>query len=173
METESYSTAVKYFSRARRTLDHYKHMPSFKGIEDDCSNIILKLKSVLREKFNSENSTPGKLIEAADLLMQLDEPVQNLVDCYIQRSFDMSDSSKRSRPANRLFCVKGRTSGSTLTSLCSSRTLRLQSIQLKIKQPALTYLNSSTQAVQCFSVIYQSRSKYTMKFFSINQTHSM
>jgi hypothetical protein len=85
METESYSMAVKYFSRARRALDHYKHMPSFKGIEDDCSNIIVKLKSVLRDKFNADDSSPGELIEAADLLMQLDEPAQNLVDCYILR----------------------------------------------------------------------------------------
>merc|ERR1712127_19724 len=44
IEQESYTMAVKYYCKARKTLDHYKQMPTFQSIEDDCTSIINNLK---------------------------------------------------------------------------------------------------------------------------------
>jgi vacuolar protein sorting-associated protein 51 len=84
----SYASAVKYYTKARRTLDRYKHMSTFKSIEDDCAQIIQVLKRKLYERLNATDTTQDIVSESVDLLAQLDEPVENLLNKYIERVED-------------------------------------------------------------------------------------
>jgi hypothetical protein len=81
----SYSLAVKYYCKARKTLDHYKQMPTFKNIEDDCKLIINNLKLKLYENIDSLESSSEKISESVNLLYQLDEPINNLCSKYLNR----------------------------------------------------------------------------------------
>ncbi len=83
MEQESYSLAVKYYCRARRTLDHYKQMPTFRSIEDECSAIIKILKARLYERLDSSDRLAQ---EAVDLLSKLGEPIKVLCAKYVARA---------------------------------------------------------------------------------------
>lgn len=53
MELEAYGQAVRYYSKARSILHQYQHMPSFRGIQDDCQKIMADLAQKLRVKFRS------------------------------------------------------------------------------------------------------------------------
>lgn len=85
----SYSMAVKYYSKARKTLDRYKQMPTFKSIEDDCQTIIKQLKLKLYERIDnnssSDTNSSESIFESVSLLYQLDEPMENLCSKYIDR----------------------------------------------------------------------------------------
>jgi vacuolar protein sorting-associated protein 51 len=86
INNNNYSTAVKYYCKARRTLDHYKQMPSFQSIEDDCTLIIANLKSKLYVNVNSIGSSPELVVESFQLLIQLDEPVDKLCNEFMRRT---------------------------------------------------------------------------------------
>jgi vacuolar protein sorting-associated protein 51 len=78
--------AVKYYSKARKTLDRYKQMSTFKSIEDDCQAIIKDLKLKLYERIDSSSDNSSESIfESVNLLHQLDEPMENLCSKYIER----------------------------------------------------------------------------------------
>lgn len=81
----AYLKAVVYYSKARKTLDHYKHMPTFKNIEDDCITIINKLKKKLYERIELSDSSTETVLESINLLNQLGEPMGNLCSRYIER----------------------------------------------------------------------------------------
>lgn len=85
-EPESYKLAVKYYSKARRTLEHYRHMPTFVNIDNECQQIISNLKSKLYDRLNSTESSFEIIAESVDLLTQLDEPMDNLCSKYICRA---------------------------------------------------------------------------------------
>lgn len=51
VELEAYSTAVRYHGRARAVLHHYRHLPSFHGIQADCQVIMAGLAQRLRQRF--------------------------------------------------------------------------------------------------------------------------
>lgn len=81
----SYSRAVVYYLKARKTLDHYKHMPTFKNIEDECLQIMAKLKRKLYEIIESPDSSTDNVLESINLLSQLGEPMGDLCSTYIER----------------------------------------------------------------------------------------
>ena len=85
VENESYSSAVRYYCKAKRALDHYKQMPSFKGIDDDCNKIINNLKSILNKKYDAAESSTDTILECAELLIQLDESPEDICRKYIER----------------------------------------------------------------------------------------
>lgn len=81
-----------YFLKARKTLDHYKHMPTFKNIEDDCLSIMSKLKVRLYERIEASStasdtthSTAESVLESISLLHELGEPMGDLCSTYIER----------------------------------------------------------------------------------------
>ena len=78
--------AVKYYCKARRTLDHYKQMPTFRSIEDDCTSIINNLKIKLYERLDSTDSSQETISESVDLLYKLGEPMEQLCTKYISRA---------------------------------------------------------------------------------------
>lgn len=82
---ESYARAVMYYMKARKTLDHYKHMPTFKNIEDECLQIMGKLKRKLYETIESPESSTERVLESINLLSQLGEPMGELCSTYIER----------------------------------------------------------------------------------------
>lgn len=55
LELQAYAQAVRSHRRARCVLQQYSHLPSFKGIQDDCHAIMDKLAQELRQKFRWES----------------------------------------------------------------------------------------------------------------------
>lgn len=53
LELQAYAQAVRSYRHARCVLQQYSHLPSFKGIQDDCHTIMNKLAQELRQKFRS------------------------------------------------------------------------------------------------------------------------
>lgn len=53
-------------------------MPSLQGIKSDCEVILIDLKAALRQQFSNPQATAKELAESVDLLLQLNEPAQEL-----------------------------------------------------------------------------------------------
>uniref|UniRef100_A0A8C7T5R4 Vacuolar protein sorting-associated protein 51 homolog n=1 Tax=Oncorhynchus mykiss TaxID=8022 RepID=A0A8C7T5R4_ONCMY len=83
LELQAYSQAVSSHRRARCVLQQYSHMPSFRGIQDDCHAIMDKLAQELRQKFRDGGSSAKDLSECVELLLQLDEPAEELCDKFL------------------------------------------------------------------------------------------
>ncbi|CAL1573815.1 unnamed protein product [Knipowitschia caucasica] len=83
LELQAYSQAVNSHRRARCVLQQYSHLPSFKGIQDDCHVIMDKLAQELRHKFRDGGSSSKDLSECVELLLQLDEPAEELCDKFL------------------------------------------------------------------------------------------
>ncbi|KAK3590122.1 hypothetical protein CHS0354_041171 [Potamilus streckersoni] len=83
IEMQAYSQAVRYYTKAQRVLHQYQHMPSFQGIHKDCTDIITELRQKLRNHFKDRESTPKQLAECVDLLLQLNEPAEELCDEFL------------------------------------------------------------------------------------------
>ncbi|KTG36492.1 hypothetical protein cypCar_00006374 [Cyprinus carpio] len=61
LELQAYAQAVSSHRRARCVLQQYSHMPSFRGIQDDCHVIMEQLAQQLRQKFRSK-LLPGSAV---------------------------------------------------------------------------------------------------------------
>ncbi|XP_066466524.1 vacuolar protein sorting-associated protein 51 homolog [Tiliqua scincoides] len=86
VELEAYGQAVRYYSKARSILHQYQHMPSFRGIQDDCQKIMADLAQKLREKFRDGGSSAKDLAECVELLLQLGEPAEELCDEFLSHA---------------------------------------------------------------------------------------
>ncbi|KAK3094365.1 hypothetical protein FSP39_000798 [Pinctada imbricata] len=86
IEMQAYSQAVRYYSKAKRILHQYQHMPSFQGINEDCSQIIQHLCQKLREQFKDKESSPKQLADCVDLLLQLNEPAEGLCEEFLSHA---------------------------------------------------------------------------------------
>ncbi|XP_078058912.1 vacuolar protein sorting-associated protein 51 homolog [Mustelus asterias] len=83
IELEAYGQAVRYYSKARSVLHQYQHMPSFQGIQNDCQKIMSDLAQKLREKFRDSGSSAKDLAQCVELLLQLEEPAEELCDEFL------------------------------------------------------------------------------------------
>lgn len=81
---QKYGHAVKYYSKASRLLNHYKHMAAFKGIEKDCHNIMEKVKAEIWAGMTGSNVTLQKIADETKLLVLLDEDYRKLWKQYIK-----------------------------------------------------------------------------------------
>ena len=61
-------------------------MPSFHGIEKDCSAIVIKLKSLLKERLDDKDSSTTTVAETVDLLLELNEPPEVLCQQFLEKS---------------------------------------------------------------------------------------
>uniref|UniRef100_A0A8C2EXR2 Vacuolar protein sorting-associated protein 51 homolog n=1 Tax=Cyprinus carpio TaxID=7962 RepID=A0A8C2EXR2_CYPCA len=88
LELQAYAQAVSSHRRARCVLQQYSHMPSFRGIQDDCHVIMEQLAQQLRQKFRSVDggSSAKDLSECVELLLQLDEPAEELCDKFLSHA---------------------------------------------------------------------------------------
>uniref|UniRef100_A0A8C5E125 Vacuolar protein sorting-associated protein 51 homolog n=1 Tax=Gouania willdenowi TaxID=441366 RepID=A0A8C5E125_GOUWI len=111
LELQAYSQAVSSHRRARCVLQQYSHLPSFRGIQDDCHAIMDKLAQELRQKFRDGGTSAKDLSECVELLLQLDEPAEELCDKFL--------SHARSRLESDLQAASPNENISNLTSLPS------------------------------------------------------
>ncbi|XP_041949505.1 vacuolar protein sorting-associated protein 51 homolog [Alosa sapidissima] len=86
LELQAYAQAVSSHRRARCVLQQYSHMPSFRGIQDDCNAIMEQLAQQLRQKFRDGGSNAKDLSECVELLLQLDEPAEELCDKFLSHA---------------------------------------------------------------------------------------
>ncbi|KAF3841331.1 hypothetical protein F7725_007193 [Dissostichus mawsoni] len=86
LEMQAYAQAVRSHRLARCVLQQYSHLPSFKGIQDDCHAIMDKLAQELRQKFRDGGSSAKDLSECVELLLQLDEPAEELCDKFLSHA---------------------------------------------------------------------------------------
>ncbi|XP_048853895.1 vacuolar protein sorting-associated protein 51 homolog [Brienomyrus brachyistius] len=86
LELQAYAQAVSSYRRARSVLKQYSHMPSFRGIQDDCHAIMDQLAQQLRQKFRDGGSSAKDLSECVELLLQLDEPAEELCDKFLSHA---------------------------------------------------------------------------------------
>ncbi|XP_066507453.1 vacuolar protein sorting-associated protein 51 homolog [Hoplias malabaricus] len=86
LELQAYSQAVVSHRRARCVLQQYSHMPSFRGIQDDCHCIMERLAQQLRQKFRDGGTSAKELSECVELLLQLDEPAEELCDKFLSHA---------------------------------------------------------------------------------------
>nr|XP_014350686.1 PREDICTED: vacuolar protein sorting-associated protein 51 homolog [Latimeria chalumnae] len=86
VELQAYSQAVRYYGKARSVLHQYQHMPSFQGIQNDCQKIMSELAQRLREKFRDGGSSAKDLAECVELLLQLEEPAEELCDEFLSHA---------------------------------------------------------------------------------------
>uniref|UniRef100_A0A4W5RBD1 Vacuolar protein sorting-associated protein 51 homolog n=1 Tax=Hucho hucho TaxID=62062 RepID=A0A4W5RBD1_9TELE len=95
LELQAYSQAVSSHRRARCVLQQYSHMPSFRGIQDDCHAIMDKLAQELRQKFRDGGSSAEDLSECVELLLQLDEPAEELCDKFLSHAQSRLEANLR------------------------------------------------------------------------------
>ncbi|KAI7793053.1 vacuolar protein sorting-associated protein 51 homolog [Triplophysa rosa] len=86
LELQAYAQAVNAHRKARCVLQQYSHMPSFRGIQDDCHVIMEQLAQQLRQKFRDGGSSAKDLSECVELLLQLDEPAEELCDKFLSHA---------------------------------------------------------------------------------------
>jgi len=78
--------AVMHYSRAGVALEHYQHMPSFAGIQEDCQTIMQQLKVSLHQRLQDPACPADELGEAVQLLQQLGEPTEQLCEAYLDQA---------------------------------------------------------------------------------------
>ncbi|XP_049599475.1 vacuolar protein sorting-associated protein 51 homolog [Syngnathus scovelli] len=134
LELQAYAQAVSSHRRARCVLQQYSHMPSFKGIQDDCHAIMDKLAQELRQKFRDGGSSAKDLSECVELLLQLDEPAEELCEKFLSHAgsrleLDLQGLEAEIKPSPPASAVKnvlarkpspGTTAGSPKTSALHS-----------------------------------------------------
>lgn len=60
-------------------------MPSFHGIQKDCSAIVSELKLLLRQRLESSDSSASTVAETVDLLLELNEPAELLCQQFLEK----------------------------------------------------------------------------------------
>lgn len=83
MEERHYAAAVQDYLHAQRVLEQYGNLPSLKGIKTDCEAILLDLKGELRKQFSNPQATAKELTQSVDLLLQLNEPANELCSEFL------------------------------------------------------------------------------------------
>jgi len=78
--------AVLHYTRAGVALEHYAHMPSFTGIQEDCETIMQQLKVSLHQRLKQPSCPAEELGEAVQLLQQLGEPTEQLCEAYLAQA---------------------------------------------------------------------------------------
>ncbi|CAH0556107.1 unnamed protein product [Brassicogethes aeneus] len=78
MEEKNYIQATQDYLHAQKVLQQYGDLPSLHGIKTDCESILTELKIELRKQFSNPQATAKELAESVDLLLQLNEPANEL-----------------------------------------------------------------------------------------------
>uniref|UniRef100_A0A8B9HRM2 Vacuolar protein sorting-associated protein 51 homolog n=1 Tax=Astyanax mexicanus TaxID=7994 RepID=A0A8B9HRM2_ASTMX len=99
LELQAYAQAVSSHRRARCVLQQYSHMPSFRGIQDDCHAIMERLAHQLRQKFRDGGTSAKELSECVELLLQLEEPAEELCDKFLSHAQTRLEEDLRSLEA--------------------------------------------------------------------------
>lgn len=80
-----HALSYRTYCKAQRVLEQYQHMPSFHGIQKDCSAIVSQLKVLLRQRLESKDSSASTVAETVDLLLALNEPAKLLCQQFLEK----------------------------------------------------------------------------------------
>ncbi|CAK8690046.1 unnamed protein product [Clavelina lepadiformis] len=86
LATKSYAAGVSYYLRTKTVLQHYQHMESFSGIEQDCSKIVAEIITELKKTFYDKDSSAQQLADCVGLLLRLGEPADLLCEDYLEHA---------------------------------------------------------------------------------------
>ncbi|NWW80439.1 VPS51 protein, partial [Climacteris rufus] len=75
--------ALRCHARARAVLRHYRHLPSFRAIEDESHAIMADLAQRLRTRLRLD---PKELTECVEMLLQLEEPAEELSEEFLSQA---------------------------------------------------------------------------------------
>ncbi|KAM4665799.1 vacuolar protein sorting-associated protein 51 homolog isoform 2-T2 [Amazona ochrocephala] len=78
--------ALRCHARARAVLRHYRHLPSFRAIEDESRAIMAELAQRLRARLRDETLDPKELTECVEMLLQLEEPPEELCEEFLSHA---------------------------------------------------------------------------------------
>ncbi|NWY48585.1 VPS51 protein, partial [Sylvia atricapilla] len=78
--------ALRCHARARAVLRHYRHLPSFRAIEDESHAIMAELAQRLRTRLRCEKLDPKELTECVEMLLQLEEPAEELSEEFLSQA---------------------------------------------------------------------------------------
>ncbi|NWV82169.1 VPS51 protein, partial [Dasyornis broadbenti] len=78
--------ALRCHARARAVLRHYRHLPSFRAIEDESHAIMADLAQRLRTRLREETLDPKELTECVEMLLQLEEPQEELSEEFLSQA---------------------------------------------------------------------------------------
>ncbi|XP_059704643.1 vacuolar protein sorting-associated protein 51 homolog [Haemorhous mexicanus] len=78
--------ALRCHARARAVLRHYRHLPSFRAIEDESHAIMAELAQRLRTRLREETLDPKELTECVEMLLQLEEPAEELSEEFLSQA---------------------------------------------------------------------------------------
>ncbi|XP_061223907.1 vacuolar protein sorting-associated protein 51 homolog, partial [Neopsephotus bourkii] len=78
--------ALRCHARARAVLRHYRHLPSFRAIEDESRAIMAELAQRLRARLRDETLDPKELTECVEMLLQLEEPPEELSEEFLSHA---------------------------------------------------------------------------------------
>jgi hypothetical protein len=83
LEMKTYAVAVKYYNIADNILKQYSHLPSFQSIQEESMVVMTKIKTALREILNDPTATHNNLEEYLKLLLDLKEPVDEVLKDFL------------------------------------------------------------------------------------------
>ena len=84
VDENNYTQAVQEYNRAQRILQQYGNQPSFKGIQEDCKQIMDDLKVKIMDDFQKSGKKTTHLTESGELLLQLGEKPADLSKKMLQ-----------------------------------------------------------------------------------------
>lgn len=81
---KEFTEAVRYYLSAKNALQRYENFSSIKKIKDECNLTLLQLKTILNEQLKQfELNQQTQIAEYIELLLQINEPPENLIDQYL------------------------------------------------------------------------------------------
>jgi len=83
LEMQAYNQAVNYYNSNSGILKQYNHIPSFQNIQTECDEIMKNMKVKLYERLSSVSTPKSDVVESAEILMNLLEPVEKVRSQYL------------------------------------------------------------------------------------------
>lgn len=103
---KEFTEAVRYYLSAKNALDRYENFPSIKTIKDECICTLIQLKTILNEQLKQfELNQQAQISEYIELLLQINEPPENLIDQYLLYANSMLDKNLSSLDYHTSFLI--------------------------------------------------------------------
>lgn len=84
IELGAFAQAVRYYSMSIPVLRRYSDVSSFSSIADEAEEIKKSLIEKLKQQVGKQNASPSVIVESLQLLVQLGEPVDDLITSFVE-----------------------------------------------------------------------------------------
>lgn len=159
-DKSTYSKAVTYYCKARKTLEHYKHMPTFRNIDEECLQIISQLKELLYERIESiDESNQEELMESVNLLGQMGEPTEKLCQRFMSR-MEKSLNKDLNKLQLNIDIVAAANQG--VNSIIRQTTKPMDVLEF-VDYGCNNFLSNLTLNIQSFDIMFANNPKYDFK----------